>query len=106
MTSITHSGAPVALSWDWTNFSPVEASKFRTGSNAPAAYDPPAFQAADLVTSQVYPARSLTQHVGPSSSRPIVPVAAAGSRARFARRSAIGVPPTLDSAAARRVQQL
>ena len=40
MTSITHSGAPVALSWDWTNFSPVEASKFRTGSNAPAAYAP------------------------------------------------------------------
>ena len=40
MTSITHSGGPVALSWDWTNFSPVEASKFRTGSNAPAAYAP------------------------------------------------------------------
>ena len=40
MTSITHSGAPVALSADWTNFSPVEASKFRTGSNPPAAYAP------------------------------------------------------------------
>ena len=40
MTSIDHSGRPVALSWDWTNFSPVEASKFRTGSNAPAAYAP------------------------------------------------------------------
>jgi len=40
MTSITHSGSPEALSDDWTNFSPVEASKFRTGSNAPAAYAP------------------------------------------------------------------
>ena len=40
MTSITHSGSPEALSFDWTNFSPVEASKFRTGSNAPAAYAP------------------------------------------------------------------
>jgi hypothetical protein len=40
MTSITHSGMPEALSLDWTNFSPVEASKFRTGSNAPAAYAP------------------------------------------------------------------
>jgi len=40
MTSITHSGIPDALSADWTNFSPVEASKFRTGSNAPAAYAP------------------------------------------------------------------
>ncbi len=35
MTSITHSGSPDVLSDDCTNFSPVEASKFRTGSNAP-----------------------------------------------------------------------
>ena len=48
MTSITHSGAPVALSWDWTNFSPVEASKFRTGSNAPAAYAPDGEHRAEL----------------------------------------------------------
>jgi len=38
----------------------------------------------------------------PTSSRPIVPVAAARSRARFARRCAIGVPPTLDLATARK----
>jgi hypothetical protein len=38
--SITHSGSPLALSLDCTNRSPLDASKSRTGSTAPAANAP------------------------------------------------------------------
>ncbi len=40
MTSITHTGCPVALSLACTNRSPLDASKSRLGSNPPAAYAP------------------------------------------------------------------
>src|ERR1019366_1686687 len=40
MTSITHSGSPLCLSFDWTNRPAFDASKSRTGSNPPAANTP------------------------------------------------------------------